>query len=285
MSDPIYFKIQAWATNILIIIFSAIVLLKFTKLREKTGGLYMILVLTIADLSFPVMNALTIEFVNSNDSALLFAAISSFQNRFSLYWSAAIAIYTYQILVSRDFDEKVFIKKSFIITCAIVSIFPIIILLQLFGITIEYVGPGLYGISYPLHGLFDKMMYLLFLDFLGYVVPAIIIFTFYYRVSKTIKQSYGFIGASGEVSSTKSFSFAIIPIICFAPEVLSDCYYIFQGINIYPFGVILVVSLLHRSWGFLNLCAFWFLNPISRHSMSISTSDLGRHSDRYILEE
>jgi len=245
----------------------------------------MILVLTIADLSFPVMNALTIEFVVGKESALFFAAISSFQNRFSLYWSAAIAIYTYQILVSRDFDEKVFIKKSFIITCAIVSIFPFIILLQLFGITIEYVGPGLYGISYPLHGIFDKIMYLLFLDFLGYVVPALIIFVFYYKVSQTIKNSYGFIGVTGEVSSTKSFSFAIIPIICFAPEVLSDCYYIFQNINIYPFGVILIVSLLHRSWGFLNLCAFWFLNPIARHSMSISNSDHQRQSTRSLLEE
>jgi len=158
---------------------------------------------------------------------------------------------------------------------------------QLFGVTIEYVGPGLYGISYPLVGVFDKIMYLIIFDFIGYVVPSLVIARFYYKVAQTIKRSYSFTGTTGDISSAKSFSFAVIPIICFAPEVLSDCYYIFQNINVYPFGITLVVSILHRSWGFLNLCAFWFLNPVTN---SLETSSDGRssralHSHRLLTDE
>ena len=126
MGHETYFRIQAWATNLLIIFFASIVLLRFTKLRDKTAGLYMILILTISDLLFPLMNILTIQFVNSFQSAVIFGSISSFINRFSLYWSAAIAIYTYQILTSRNFDENKFIKKSLIVCCSVVAAFPLV---------------------------------------------------------------------------------------------------------------------------------------------------------------
>ena len=130
MSDPsprwevIAFKAITWIINTLIVGSTLIFLFHFIRLRTKSTGMYMILVLTLSDLSFPLMNMITNFVVGTgeiNENALYITAVGMY--RFSLYWSTAIAVFSYLILAENMiFTGKKFLLYSLLI-CGILSLF------------------------------------------------------------------------------------------------------------------------------------------------------------------
>ncbi len=71
---------------------------------------------------------------------------------------------------------------------------------------------------------------------------------------------YKFASFSSKRHSRKLFIYSAIPIICFGPQILGDLFYMIPQ-NVSPFWVTYTVTTLRRCWGFLNLLAYWFLNP------------------------
>ena len=117
------FQITFWLINALITITSFLFVFSFCRLKEKSIGLYMILILTLSDFSFPLMNMITvmIEINKEWDHILYIVAVVLFC--FSLYWSTVIAVFSYKILaVKKIFDSSGFLRKS-LLYCAILCMF------------------------------------------------------------------------------------------------------------------------------------------------------------------
>ena len=122
--DITIFKGTTWTINFLIIVSTAIFFVHFIRLRAKSIGMYMILVLTLSDLSFPLMNMITNFIVGTGEiyeKSLYITAVAMY--RFSLYWSTALAIFSYLILGQMlTFNGKKFLLYSLLI-CAICAFF------------------------------------------------------------------------------------------------------------------------------------------------------------------
>ena len=117
------FKILNWTINTMIVLASSIFYYRFFKLRERTTGHYMIFVLTISDLIFPAMNMLTTTVLQGkvSDDILYLIAVAVY--RFSLYWSTAIAIFSYMILAQTGIiNSRSFFMKAFL-SCLILTFF------------------------------------------------------------------------------------------------------------------------------------------------------------------
>ena len=75
-------------------------LLKFTRIKEKTYTHYFLLILSLSDLLYPIVNTITVYSVAYNDrilNARLFGPLVLAIYAFNMHWSAAFAIYTYQL--------------------------------------------------------------------------------------------------------------------------------------------------------------------------------------------
>jgi len=87
--------------DLIILIASMTFFYKFAKTRNKLPGLYMIFILCILDLSYPILNSFATLLVLDEASATQFGALRTGLNRASLYWSTMIALHCYLILVKR----------------------------------------------------------------------------------------------------------------------------------------------------------------------------------------
>lgn len=117
------FKWINWMINVTIAVASLIFFYRLIRLRERTTGHYMIFVLTLSDLAFPMMNMLTTTILQGKVTDSVLYIIAVWVYRFSLYWSTAIAILTYLILAeSKIINSRGFFIKS-IIGCFVTSLF------------------------------------------------------------------------------------------------------------------------------------------------------------------
>jgi len=255
------FQYLNWVINTLIVSASLIFYYKFLKLRERTTGHYMIFVLTLSDLIFPAMNMLTTTILKGKvpDDILYIIAVAVY--RFSLYWSTAIAIFSYMILAqSQIINSRSFFIKAFF-SCFILTFFcPSLIIYNVFGIDIKHLGPGFSTVGFPPSSFLTQILGWLTFDIVGTTVPALIIFICYFKVYQTLKTSYDSIIEQTRITAGRMFIYVIIPFLCFMPWTLADLYNILIGID-YPFSVVILASTLRRCWGFLNLLAYWFLSP------------------------
>lgn len=113
--------------NVFIILTSLIIFYKFFKTREKTYGLYMLLILAISDFLFPITDILTIIPITDQQSATFLKPLASSLFEFSLCWSAAISLFTYKILNYRDpFDHKQYTIRAFFACVAYTILFIIL---------------------------------------------------------------------------------------------------------------------------------------------------------------
>jgi len=103
-----------------------------------------------------------------------------------------------------------------------------------------------------MNSLSNQIMYLVVFQLLGTILPIVMTFYLYWKVYKRTK------GAGGE-NSKHLLWYSAIQIFCFVPGSLLDVIYMFLNIESLPFWAIEISSLCHRSWGFLNLLAYWFL--------------------------
>ena len=118
------YKTEAWVSNIIIVLASIVFLLKFSKIKTKNYGLYMILILNLADLSFPLVSILTHFFVNKPGVANFLAACGDLMYRFSLLWSTAIAYFLFLVVRNQKiFDPKKFLSRSFFFCFSVTTIY------------------------------------------------------------------------------------------------------------------------------------------------------------------
>ena len=73
-------------------------LFKFFRIKEKTPGLYMMLVLCILDLNYPIFNFFVTVIVSDKQQQPFYGYTRTGLNRLCLWWSAAMAVYCYMIL-------------------------------------------------------------------------------------------------------------------------------------------------------------------------------------------
>ena len=63
--------------------------------------------------------------------------------------------------------------------------------------------------------------------------------------------------------------YPIAQIICFLPGIIADFWYMFIAKEErYHFGPAIIVNSLHRSWGFLNMMAYYFIRPGKKNNES-----------------
>jgi len=109
-------------------------------------------------------------------------------------------------------------------------------------------------------------MYNISYNFITICIPIIIICYCYYKVTQTVKKMYGFAISASQLrsNSLKMFGYVAIPILCFLPGIVSDLIFSFQG-TYYNLEAQIITSIARRSWSFLNLLAYWFLNLPEHH--------------------
>ena len=121
------FGLTFWLTNIFITIASFLFIRSFCQVREKSTGLYMILILTLSDFAFLVLNIVTILLEKNEqwDNILYYTTGIIFC--FSLYWAAAIAVFSYKILTAtRSFNSGGFLKKALLAVGALTMYCPLL---------------------------------------------------------------------------------------------------------------------------------------------------------------
>jgi len=249
-----------WIISTITIVASIIFLRSFQKSRKKTSSLYMILILSIADLCFPIVNVAVLLFMRSQSTATLFFVLESFLYRFSLYWSTAFSILTFLILSKGvSFSTSTFMKSAFVLAFGLAFICPYMIATQAFGLNVIYLGPGAYAFKFTDPENSNQTAFYLLYDILLTLLPVLIIVYCYYQVYKTLKSLYKFAIDPSQLDPRKVLLYTLIPILTFVPGNIANLVYLLPG-DIYPFAVSYFISVTKRSWGFLNLLAYWYLN-------------------------
>lgn len=259
-NKEIYYELSYYITDFFIAIASIVFIFSFSRIRQKNYGVYMILILAISDLLFPIMSACLVILPNTQDQIVYaLASLTAGVYEFGLLWSTNIAIFVYVIyLYKKPFNPRLFLIHSFL-CCLAVSLFDsALIYFQAFGTHVVNFNNGLFSIKYPTDTLFNKIMYVLIGDVFAKLIPMIITSVCYYKVYCLAKNEKNI----GYLSPGRIIFYPLIQIICFAPGVFADIVYIFIIPDAaHPFAVGITINTLHRCWGFLSLMAYWFVKP------------------------
>jgi len=235
----------------------------FLSTKEKNYGLYMILILNISDLAYPITNLLTIFLSKNPQNLKIIGPMVVSIYSFFVVWSAAFAIYTYMLLKSIHqgsfFNYKCFMFLAITISLFFAILFPTSLTLGLWGEEVSFSVHGLYAVGYlPKGSPFQVKTFIIF-NGLGYFLPIIITSYCYFRVYRILKVPSSEITYS-KTATTRMFWYSLIPIICFAPGAFLEVWFTLRG-EYLPFKASILVNGLHRCWGFMNLLAFWIFKP------------------------
>jgi len=131
---------------------------------------------------------------------------------------------------------------------------------QIWGIEVLYVSPGLYKVVHPLVGIVDRLCFAVFYHGVGGLTPVVITAYCYYKVYENLKEIH--IYSSFQAKPARVLWYAVIQVICFAPEMLIDLYYLALGEVPAP-NASVVMYVLKRLWPVLNLLAYWFVMDVT----------------------
>jgi len=264
MSKDSVFETIAWTTNAIITLASLVFFLNFARAQNKTYASYMVLILNISDMTFPVMSILMALFNNSTSLNEFNSAFGPSTYRFSLYWSTAIAYFVFLVVKKKIlFNPKRFIIYALVLCLILSSLFCIMILFHFFGIQTIYRPGGSISILYPLEGLTNQLLFFTSFDLVGTLLPIFITYHFYLQVYKCLRTQEEYSAEKLEENPKRVLWYSYIQLFCFVPGTLSDAIFMFQG-RTAPFTVSVFISVTRRSWGFLNLLAYWFLKITKR---------------------
>jgi len=118
----------AWITNGIITLASIVFFLNFTRAQNKTYASYMVLILNMSDMTFPLMSILTELFKSSISFNEFNCAFGPSTYRFSLYWSTAIAYFVFLVVKKKIlFNPRRFILYALIICLLLAGLFCIML--------------------------------------------------------------------------------------------------------------------------------------------------------------
>jgi len=119
-------EISHWIVISLSLIATIVFLRSYRKRRDKSTSMYMIFVLSLADILFPILNITVLLFLRDEQSAVTALIFEVFLYRFSLNWSTCLAISTFLILCKElVFNAKKFMFYGLFISLAYGFICPI----------------------------------------------------------------------------------------------------------------------------------------------------------------
>jgi len=98
MDDPTLLRFTTLSLDIITILAILIFFCKFFLIKEKTPGLYMMFILCILDLNYPLFNFLATIIASDQQHEPFYGYIRTGLNRLCLWWSAIMAVYCYAIL-------------------------------------------------------------------------------------------------------------------------------------------------------------------------------------------
>ena len=121
-ADSPAFKIVSWAITILSLASSVAFFWSFYKIKPKTQGLYMIMVLDAYDIIFPLIAFTTIP-QSSETVKLIIVAIAVGLYQLIMNWTAAIAIFTY-LTLSKKKLLRLKVSMSLAFVCCFIFALP-----------------------------------------------------------------------------------------------------------------------------------------------------------------
>jgi len=128
---------------------------------------------------------------------------------------------------------------------------------KVWGIHAEYIGPGLFRLAFADPANSNPKMFFIFYDFIGTLLPVFIISFCYIGVYKFLKFLKSLAVTYSRINTNKVLLYIFIPALCYLPQIISDMIYTSRKRSS-PFWMAFLISTLRRSWGVLNLLAFWF---------------------------
>jgi len=125
-----------------------------------------------------------------------------------------------------------------------------------------YVGKGIATATFESSNLWLRFAAWIIYDGVGTLFPVIMIAFCYHKMQKSLKTSFTYSPhiSRNKANATRIRWYIAIPIICFVPFVFLHLTNVILY-NQYPFVLILFLATLRRTWGFLNLFAYWFFKP------------------------
>jgi len=121
----IAFLITYYIIDFLILISSLVFIISFLKMRDTNHGVYMILILSISDILFPLLN-LYLKLFDAKGAINIVAPASAGIYQFGLLWSTSIAIFVFVIFKYKNpFNPRLFFIHSFL-SCIVVSMIVVI---------------------------------------------------------------------------------------------------------------------------------------------------------------
>jgi membrane-associated HD superfamily phosphohydrolase len=119
-------QIIIWTLDIVTILATIAFFCSFRKIEEKNDGLHMIFILTTVDLLSSLFNLLEIFILQGPSDVNFVASTETILFRFSLFWSAAIAIFVHLAYKQYwRYTVRAFLIWAFIICLALSAIYPI----------------------------------------------------------------------------------------------------------------------------------------------------------------
>jgi len=273
-----------WISDSITIIASLFFLITYAKLKRKTIGHYMVLVLSISDLAIPLNHMIGMSFQEEGIYPKVFFPLMTTVLHFSLYWAAAMAVFTYLVVVKKlYFKVRRFVLNCFLvclILCPYCALLPYIPALEL---KVVDFGKGIATVTCVSSSRWHRILDWIIYDVTGTLIPVAIIAFCYNRMQQFFKSSFAYSSylSRNKTNSKRIRLYIAIPIVCFVPFVVIHFLNIFLE-NEYPFPLVLFLATVRRAWGFLNLLAYWFFKPEKQGGSNENSSLLEDSEDKHL---
>jgi len=248
-------------------------LINFLSSKNKNYGSYYIIIFNVGFLFYSVLQTFKYEIVTSQLTADLFEVFVNLLFYFSMFWSCAFSIYTYNLLkdLSAYFNHRRFFIISIIVCLLLASLLPFMLTFNIAGLSIIWnEETRKFYFERPLLDFVNVFIFLFINDIISTLLPILTCSYFNFKV-------YKILSANNDINQQNFnpfrayWSFAI-PMICLMPSFLQDMYEALVNqelANIWATQVFI----LDRCWGLLTLAGFWFLKPVN------NTEDLDDEDD------
>ncbi len=153
----------------------------------------------------------------------------------------------------------------------------------MFGLTLEF-SKGIIRLAYPTTGAFNRIMFVIVIEFLCTVAPIFVTFYFYYQVYKVLKTIEVEAGEPNKSHPINVMWYVVIQIFCFGTGAVVDVASMALQLERPHFVIQFIASTCRRTWGFLNLLGYWYLRYTEDDNETINSRE-GLMDDTKLLAD
>jgi len=144
------------------------------------------------------------------------------------------------------------------------------VFLDVWGDHVHFIVHGLKTIGCYVDDSSAKISFIIVRDFLGRVIPTLATSICYFKLYYLLKDSRDIVSFSRS-ALLRLFFYSTIPLVCAIPGILNDISNDFAD-SYFSKPITTVIMVLRYFWEFLNLWAYWKLNPTKGRSFSSRTA-------------